>query len=130
LFPPFRDVHFPYQRTGYFYQVMWQAAEYVGIAVLLAVTLRDKLTNKLAMLGFATVATLLVSPTLIVLRNQIEGGTFDQPVWRFGLAAVPAIAVLVAAAGRSAFARWSIAAVTAVLYVSAIWVVFRPPSPV
>ena len=129
MLPPFMDVHPPYQREHLLYQVMWKSAEYVAIGAMFAVAFRDKLVNKLSVLGFATLATLIVSPTLVVLRNQIEGGTFDQPVWRFGLSALPAIAIILAAAGRTRFGRWSITLLAAALYFSAIWVVFRSPAP-
>jgi hypothetical protein len=125
MFPPFQDIAPPIERLHPLYQVVWKLAEYVAIGAMLAVALRDKLASKLSTLGFATLGTLLVSPTLVVIYNQVEGGSFDQPVWRYGLAALPALTIVIAAAARSRFATWGISALAAWLYVSALYVVLR-----
>jgi hypothetical protein len=129
MFPPFQDVAPSIEHTHPLYLVMAKIAELVAIGAMIAVALRDKLTTKLSVLGFATLGTLLVAPTLTVIRNQLEGGTFDQPVWRFGLSALPALAIVLACAPRSRFAVRGMTFLVGLLYVSAIYVVFRPPLP-
>lgn len=124
MFPPFQDIAPPDERTHVLYLTITKAAEFVAIGGLLAVAFRDKLTSKLSVLGFATLAALLVAPTLTVLRNQWVGGTFDEPVWRYGLGALPAVAIIVAASMRTRFAQIAFTAFTAVLYVSALYVLF------
>jgi hypothetical protein len=99
----------------------------VAIGVLFAVPLRDKLTSKSAVLAYATLTTLLVAPTLTVLRNQVFSGTFDQPIWRYGLAAMPGVVIAIACAARNRFAQVALTTLTGVLYVSALYVVFRSP---
>jgi len=130
MFPPFQDVAPPIERTHPLYVLFSRGAEYVAIGAMLAVALRDRLANKIGVLGFATLGTLLVSPTLTVIRNQVDGGSFDQPVWRYALAALPALAIVLACAARTRFAERSLTVLTVVLYFSAIYVVFRPPTVV
>ncbi|MEX0663482.1 MAG: hypothetical protein WD598_01775 [Acidimicrobiia bacterium] len=129
MFPPFQDVAPPIERTHPLYLVLAKTAEFVAIGAMFAVALRDKLSTKLSVLGFATLGTLLASPTLTVIRNQLEGGTYDQPVWRFGLSALPALAIVLACAPRSRFAVRGMTVLVALLYVSAIYVVFHSPLP-
>ena len=129
MFPPFQDVAPRIEHTHPLYAVMAKSAEFVAIGAMIAVALRDKLTSKLSVLGYATLGTLLVSPTLTVIRNQLEGGTFDQPVWRFGLSAMPALAIVIACAPRSKSAVRAVTLLTVLLYVGAVYVVFRPPVP-
>jgi hypothetical protein len=124
MFPPFQDVSPPDERTHMLYLTVTKAAEFVAIGAMLAVALRDKLASKISVLGFATLATLLVAPTLTVLRNQMASGTFDEPVWRFGLGAVPALAIIIAASVRTRFAQVALTVFTAVMYLSAIYVLF------
>lgn len=126
MLPPFNDIAFPHERTHDMYQTLAKAAEFVAIGALFAVPLRDKLTSKLSVLGFATLTTLLVAPTLTVLRNEVFSGTFDQPIWRYGLGAIPAVAIVIACAPKSRFAQWGVTALAGLLYVSAIYVVSRP----
>ena len=121
---PFQDISPPDERTHVLYLTVTKAAEFVAIGGLLAVAFRDKLTSKLSVLGFATLATLLVAPSLTVLRNQVVGGTFDEPVWRYGLGALPALAIIVAASVRTRSAQIALTAFTALLYVSALYVLF------
>jgi len=127
MLPPFNDVAFPPERTHVLYQTVAKAAEYVAIGVLFAVPLRDKLTSKTAVLAYATLTTLLIAPTLTVLRNQVFSGTFDQPIWRYGLAAMPGVVIVIACAARNRFAQVALTTLTGVLYVSALYVVFRSP---
>ncbi len=124
MFPPFQDIAPPAERTHELYLTLAKGAEYIAIGALLAVVLRDKLTSKLSMLGCATVATLLIAPTLTVLRNQWVGGTFDEPVWRYGLGALPALAIIIASSVRTRFAQVAFTVFTALLYVSALYVLF------
>jgi hypothetical protein len=124
MFPPFQDISPPDERTHVLYLTVTKAAEFVAIGGLLAVAFRDKLTSKLSVLGFATLSTLLIAPSLTVLRNQVVGGTFDEPVWRYGLGALPALAIIVAASARTRFAQIALTAFTALLYVSALYVLF------
>jgi hypothetical protein len=120
----------PIERTHPLYAVLAKSAEYVAIGAMIAVALRDKLSSKLSILGFAVLGTLLVSPTLTVIRNQLEGGTFDQPVWRFALSALPALAIVLACAPRSKLATRAVTVLAGLLYVAAIYVVFHSPAPV
>jgi hypothetical protein len=128
MFPPFNDIAFPSQRLHLLYRTVARGAEYFAIGALVAVALRDKLSNKVAALGFATLITLLVAPSLTVIRNSLQYGTFDQPVWRYGLAAIPGLVIVIACAVRSRFSQIALTVLTAALYVSALYVVFRPPA--
>ena len=125
MFPPFEESGIPVQRFYPLYRTMAKAAELVAIGALVGSALRDKLNDKVAVLTFATVITLLVSPPFTILRNQIVGGTYDAPIARYGLAALAGIAIALAAAMRTRFARFGVIGVTSVLYLSAIYAVIH-----
>jgi hypothetical protein len=125
MFPPFRDIALPVQRAHPLYDLASRMAEVLTIGAMIAVVLRDRIKDRVGAIGFTTVISLLVSPTVLVLYNYWTGGTFDQPVWRYGLCLLPLVAVVLAAAMRTRFSQWVFVAATASLYVSAIFVAVR-----
>ena len=125
MFPPFRDIAPPLQRVHPLADLATIIAEMFAIGALVAVLLRDKIKDRLGALGFATVAALLVSPTALVIYNYAVGGTFDHPIWRYGLCLLPLIAVILAVAVRTTVSRWAFTGLTAALYLSAVVLVLR-----
>jgi hypothetical protein len=123
LLPPFADVALPAARSDAFYTTLAKGAELLTLVGIGAVLLRDRLTSAISTLGFALLAALLACPTLLVIYNYVVGSTYDAPVARYGLSALPAVAIVLAAAVRTRFSELVLVAVAAGLYVSAIVVV-------
>jgi hypothetical protein len=124
LFPPVADVGPPDRRLDTFeavwYRVFTQAVLFMMVGVLLAVVFRATLASRVSALGVATLTGLIVAPVLIHLYNWFEKGYFEPSVPRFGLSALPAIALLVAAVARQTGARVVLVVLTAGLYVTAL----------
>ena len=125
MFPPFGDVAPPPQRMHPLFELTSRIAEVLAIGAMIAVVLRDRIKDRIGAIGFTTVITLLVSPTVLVVYNYAVGGTFDHPVWRYGLCLLPLLAVVLATAMRTRFSQWLFVGATAALYVSAIFVAVR-----
>jgi hypothetical protein len=123
MFPPFYDVAPPVPRQEPSYVFFARLADYLAIGAMLAVVLRDGLRERFSDITFATLTALLVSPTLIVAYFYVVGGTYDQPIARYGMSAVPILALVVAAAVRTRMTRGLLVAIAVGLYVSAIYVV-------
>jgi hypothetical protein len=88
----------------------------MGVAVL-----GSLLRDRIGALATATVAVLLVSPSLIVLNDWREGGTFLLPPPRYGLSAMPMLAILIAwVAERTKIATSVVTVLAAGLYLSAL----------
>jgi hypothetical protein len=125
-FPPFDDGAIIYtKRFDSVYLTMATAAQLLAIGAMVAVALRDSIRSKIGSASFALMVGLLVSPTLYVLHDYWVGGSFYQPVARYGLSAMPFLAIVVATAARTRFSKLLLVAVTAGLYLAAIAVMFR-----
>jgi len=124
MFPPFeswipRDLYTaPY--------VAWAAAsKLIAVGVIALATLGSRLRDRIGAITFATTITLLVSPTLIVLRDWLETSNYLEPAARYGLGTVPALAVIIAATTeRWASARIVVTVGAVGLYLSALFSVF------
>lgn len=121
--PPFGDVALPAARSDLFYVTLARGAELLTLVGIGAVLLRDRLSSAISTLGFALLAALLATPTLLVIYNYVVGSTYDQIVPRYGLSALPAITIVLAAAVRTRLSQTVLVAVAAGLYLSAIIVV-------
>jgi hypothetical protein len=125
MFPPFTDIALPLQRNHELYKLTSRIAEVLAIGAMVAVVLRDKLRDRIGAIAFTTVIAFLVSPTALVIYNYVVGGTFDRPVWRYGLCLLPLLAIVLATAMRTRLSKVVFVVATAALYCSAIYVVVR-----
>jgi hypothetical protein len=92
-----------------------------AVAVLGATAFVSFLRERVSALALATLIALLVSPPLIVLNDWREAGTFLRPTARYGLSAMPMIALFVAAvAEKSKAAAVVLTGLAGGLYVSAL----------
>ena len=93
----------------------------VAIGAMGATLFTRFLRDRLGTLATATVVALLVSPSLIVLNDWWAGGTFLRPPPRYGLSALPMIAMVIAAVSeRTKVAAYAVGAVAVGLYASAL----------
>lgn len=124
ILPPVVDVAPPERRLDTFeavwYRVFERAVLLLMVGVLLAVVFRARLGSRISALGLATLTGLIVAPVLIHLYNWFEHGYFEPAVPRFGLSALPAVVVLVAAVARQPVARVVLVGLTAGLYLTAL----------
>jgi hypothetical protein len=125
MFPPFTDIAPPMQRVDELYKLTSRIAEILAIGAMIAVVLRDKIRDRIGAVAFTTVIALLVSPTVLVIYNYVVGGTFDRPIWRYGLCLLPFLAIVLATAMRTRLSKVVFVGATVALYGSAIFVVIR-----
>jgi hypothetical protein len=96
-------------------------AQLAAVAALAVTAFANFLRDRLSALALATLIALLVSPSLIVLNDWREGGTFLRPTARYGLSAMPMLAIFVAyVAQRTKAAGVVLTGLAAGLYVSAL----------
>ncbi len=125
-FPPFSDGAILYTaRFHAAYTLMAMAAQMLAIGAMVAVALRESIRDRVGSAGFALLVGLLVSPTLYVLRDDLVGGTFLPAPSRYGLSAMPFLAVVLATSMRTRFAKGLFVTITVGLYSAAILVLFR-----
>jgi hypothetical protein len=120
MIPPMADVAPPSVRTGTAYFSFEMAAILLVTALIIGSALRARMNSPVQVLSVATLVTLIISGPLLVLYNYWTGGTFDSPVPRYGLSALPAIAVVIAAACTNRTTKWVVGLVAAGLYASAV----------
>lgn len=118
VFPPLNSYVPPVLSTAT-YELFTQAALILAGGVLIAASLRAKLADRLSALGLATVAALVLTPPLFVIYNFVSGGVFFNILPRNALAALPALAVVVAAMARTRFGVALLGIVATGLYLSA-----------
>jgi len=125
ILPPFNDpAGFYSPRSTSLYLLFAQTATYLSIGAMLVFALRNTIADRLTSINAALVVALLVGPSLFVLRNYWVAGTFGPTFARFGLAAIPALAIVIATAGRTRVSRGLIVVVAAGLYVTALHALF------
>ncbi len=119
MFPPF-DSWIPLEMKSFAYVAWAGMAKFVAIGTIALTVLGSRLRGRVAALAVAMTVTLFISPTLIVLRDWYETTHFLEPVARYGLGTIPAVAVVMAnATERHKTARLVVAAVAVALYASA-----------
>lgn len=121
IFPPFDDApgfYTPRSTGAYLFFV--ELATFLSIGAMLVVALRNRIVERITSLDFALVTALIVTPSLFVLRNYWVGGSFGPTFARFGLAAIPAMAIVIAGAGRHQITRAAVLVVAVGLYVTAL----------
>jgi hypothetical protein len=125
MFPPINEPAPPVRRSvgahATWYLDFVSLASLFVIGALMLGVLRATLRDPRKTLALATVITLLIAPTLMVAYRWFVDDTFDPIVERFGLSALPAVALVVAAAARARFAQAVLAVVSIGLYVTAIY---------
>ena len=124
LIPPFYDYSPPPARSDALYVTFSEGARLLAVGVLALTILREKIVGRLGALGVGLLAALLVTPVLLVLYNWWSTSTYDLIIPRYGLSALPALAIILASAMRNVVARAVVTFVAAGLYLSAIIVVF------
>ena len=100
VFPPLNGYVPPVLGTTA-YQLFAQAAVLLTVGLLIAAFLRARLSDRLASLGLATTAALIVTPAMFVIYNFVFGSLYFHILPRNALAALPAIAIVAAAVPRT-----------------------------
>jgi len=125
MFPPSREPAPPVRR-GVGAHAPWyvdfvSAASLLVIGALLFGILKFSFADRGSVLALATTITLLIAPTLMVAYRWYVDNTFDPVVERFGLSALPAVALVVAAVTKERLAQVVLAVVSVGLYVTAVY---------
>jgi hypothetical protein len=124
LFPPVQDSFGPVARTtgpsAPWLRASAFASELLLAGALLLMVFRFSLTNRIATLGVATAAAVIVASPLLVLYDYYVSDTVNFVVRRFGISALPAIALVTAAAVRGRLGYALIAVVAAGMYATAL----------
>jgi hypothetical protein len=100
VFPPLNGYVPPVLGTTA-YQLFTEAAVLLTVGLLIAAFLRARLSDRLAALGLATTAALIVTPAMFVIYNYVFGSLYFHILPRNALAALPAIAIVAAAVPRT-----------------------------
>ena len=93
-------------------------------AVMVMTSIRIRFTSPVQVLTLATLVTLIAGGPALVLYNYWTGGTYDLIIARYGLSALPAIAVVLAAGLSNKVGRWTLGLAAAGLYTSALVALF------
>jgi hypothetical protein len=124
IFPPVTDVAPPPRRQSSFnatwYLLFALAGAFIMATAMVAGALRATFRDRMGMLAAATVIGLLAAPPILHLYDYLEYGYFEPIVPRFGLSALAAIAVLIAAIATTAVARITVMVVALGLYTTAL----------
>lgn len=122
IFPPIQDIALPAERQASGYDTLWRAAGYLLLAPLAVVALAARtLSTRVVQLALATLVAVLAVPSLFVLYWYLSSNTTDQIVWRYGLSALPAfVLVLAAVAARGRLGIWIVGANAVLLYIAAM----------
>ncbi len=128
MFPPIREPAPPVSR-GVGPRAPWyidfvSAASLLIVGALMFSLLNFSFTDRGVLLALATTITLLIAPTLMVAYRWYVDSTFDPVVERFGLSALPAIALVLAAITKARLAQIVLAVVSIGLYVTALYTAF------
>jgi hypothetical protein len=125
MFPPIREPAPPIRRSvgphATWYQDFVSAASFLVIGALLLGILRLSFADRGNVLALATTITLLIAPTLMVAYRWYVDKTFDPIVERFGLSALPAVALVVAAVTKERLAQVALAVVSIGLFATAVY---------
>ncbi len=122
IFPPVNDIAPPEARLGGLYNTFAQAAGYLMIAALVVIPLAARrFTDRVAQLGGATLAAMLITPSLFVVYWYVFLGTNDLVVPRYGLSAMPAVVIVLAAvSSRGRIGTWLLGFAAAGMYLTAL----------
>lgn len=122
IFPPIQDIALPQQRQASGYDTLWRAASYLLLAPLVVIPLAARtLSRRVVQLALATLVAVVTVPSLFVLYWYLSSNTTDQIVWRYGLSALPAfVLVLAAVAARGRLGIWIVGVNAALLYIAAM----------
>jgi hypothetical protein len=123
VLPPLIDAAPPHRRdqSATWYQTAFVAAFLLVIGTLGAALLARSGPDPIRLLAGATIVGLILAPPLMHLYNYYVNGYFTATVPRFGLSALPALALLMAAVtSRSRVGRVVLLAVAVGLYTTAL----------
>lgn len=117
MFPPVVEVAPPFRRSieanAPWYQAFVLAATFLMVGALLLAALRPALGERSSALGLATAIGLIAgSALMLIARYRLYDG-YDPVVPRFGLSALPAVALVLATAARERAGRSLLVAVAA-----------------
>jgi hypothetical protein len=118
IFPPIQG-YVPPVLTTTAYALFTQAALFLIIGLLIAAAVRTNLADRLSAMGAATLLALVVTPVLFVIYNFVSASQYFPILPRNGLAALPAIALVVAAVPRTRLGIALLGVVAAGLYAAA-----------
>ena len=124
MLPPTVDVAAPAVRTtepnATWYRLAATAASILLAGCLLAALFRFSLRDRVVILGVVTLGLLIVAAPVFNLYNYLANDYYDRIVPRFGLSALPAIAVVLAGFARTRPVQGVLAVVAVGLYGTAL----------
>ncbi|MGQ0803889.1 MAG: hypothetical protein ACT4PI_08500 [Actinomycetota bacterium] len=117
MFPPVVEVAPPFRRSietnAPWYQAWVLAATFLMVGALLLAALRPALDERSSALGLATTIALIAGSALMLMARYRLYDGYDPIVPRFGLSALPAVALVLATAARERAGRGLLVAVAA-----------------
>jgi len=124
LFPPVYEAVSPTRRStgpnAPWYQAAVFSAFLLMVGALLLVVFRLSVGDRLHALGLGTAAALIVASPLMVVYYFYKNDALNPTVARFGLSALPAVALVLAAAARERLAFVVLCVVAAATYSTAL----------
>jgi hypothetical protein len=126
MFPPTSEIAAPIDRSAgdhaVWYDVAVRAATLLAIAALLFNVFGFSFGNRGTLIGVATVVALIAGGSLLVLYRRYVNDAVEVVVPRFGISALPAIAIVIAAVSKGRLAQWVVAGIAAGLFATALLV--------
>jgi len=124
MLPPVVDVAPPAERlsepNATWYRLFATAASIAILGVLISLCLRASLRERVPMVGVAVVVVLVVAGPLFELYRYYVDGFFEPVVPRFGISALPAVALVLAGVARDRIPLLVLSTVAAGLYATAL----------
>jgi hypothetical protein len=119
VFPPPGSGYIPPILDTTAYSLFTQAALILLGGLLIAAAVRTSFADRLSALSAATVAALILTPVMFVIYNFVSASQYFPILPRNALTALPAVAVVAAAAARTRFGIALLGVVAVGLYLSA-----------